>query len=266
MGKIFTLKYIFFVLLFVAVNTWADQPPSSQYIHKAFGAGEELHYGMTYGFFRGGEGVLSVKDTLFEGRKVYHMVGRAKTSGLADKIFSVRDVYESFYDPYTQLPVKSIRNISEGRYRWYNESIFKHGEDSTYVISQRSGEKYVVANIYDIVSAFYISREKYFNDNMKKGQLIELMTYFADEQFPLRIRYMGLETITTNFGKLECYKFSPVTEVGRSFNTEDDMHIWITRDANRVPVRIRFNLKVGSFVCDLEQFKGLKNPFTSFVP
>jgi hypothetical protein len=266
MKKTLTITYILFSFLLLSGTLTAQNLATKKVQHKAFGPGEELHYVMNYGFIRGGEGVLSVKDTVLHGRPVYHMVGKANTAGLADKIFRVRDVYESFYDPQTQLPVKSIRNISEGRYRWYNESLFEHGKDSTRVLSQRSGEKYVVANVLDIVSAFYVAREKHFNDNMKEGQIITLQTYFADEEFPLRIRYRGLETITTHFGKLECYKFSPVTEVGRSFKTEDDMHIWITRDENRVPVRIRFNLKVGSFICDLERFRGLKNPFSSLVP
>ncbi|GAO29389.1 DUF3108 domain-containing protein [Geofilum rubicundum] len=261
-----TINYILLSFLLLSGTLTAEKLPAQKFQHKSFGPGEELHYVMNYGFIRGGEGLLTVKDSVLNGRAVYHMVGKAKTAGLADKIFKVRDVYESFYDPQTRLPVKSIRNISEGRYRWYNESLFEQGEDSTRVLSQRSGEKWVVPNIYDIVSAFYIAREKHFNDNLREGQIITLQTYFADEEFPLRIRYRGLETINTHFGKLECYKFSPVTEVGRSFKTEDDMHIWITRDDNRVPVRIRFNLKVGSFVCDLEQFRGLKNPFSSFVP
>lgn len=253
-----------FLLLFGG-GLSAGQAPG-QTVPRSFGPGEELHYGMRYGFIRGGGGILSVKDTIWNGQRVYHLVGSAHTSGLVDKIFRVRDVYESFFNPYTQLPIKSVRNISEGRYRWYNESLFEHGADSTRILSQRSGEHYVKPNILDIVSAFYIGREKHFNDQMKIGEVIELHTWFADEEFPLRIRYRGLETIDTSFGKLECYKFSPVTEVGRAFETEDDMHVWITRDANRLPVRIRFNLKVGSFVCDLEQFRGLKNPFSSFVP
>jgi hypothetical protein len=91
------------------------------------------------------------------------------------------------------------------------------------------------------------------------------MTYFSDELFPLRIRYMGIDVINTPLGKLECYLFSPVTEVGRAFKTEDDMQVWISRDKNRVPVRIRFQLRVGAFTCNLEQFRGLQEPFSSFV-
>ncbi|WP_052345490.1 DUF3108 domain-containing protein [Alkaliflexus imshenetskii] len=251
------------VMAFIPVITAQSTKPVSR---MAYGPGEELHYVMNYGFITGGRGVLSVRDTVLNGKKLHHLVGSAHTVGLADRVFKIRNVYESFVDPKTDYPVKSIRNISEGRYRYYNEVLFNHGPDSTFINSQRSGQKYVKADIYDIVAAFYLARKKYFNDNMKEGEVIEIMTYFSDEEFPLRIRYRGIETINTKFGRLECYKFSPVTEVGRAFKTEDDMHVWITRDANRIPIRIRFNLVVGSFTCDLEEFRGLRNPFSSLVP
>lgn len=259
-------KSLFFLILcFFSMNSIAGQAPSKSNSIKSFGSGEYLLYTMDYGLLTGGKAVLSVKDTVLFGKNTLHLTGTAYTVGLADVLYKIRDTYESFINPSSLYPVKSIRNIREGRYRYYNEVTFKHATDSTHITSQRSGEKYVPADIYDIVSAFYVGREKYFNDSMKKGDVIVIHTYFADKEFPLRIRYMGNEVIKTSFGKLECYKFSPVTETGRAFKTEDDMQVWITRDKNKLPVRVRFNLVVGAFVCDLQEFKGLKNPFSSFV-
>ena len=56
-----------------------------------------------------------------------------------------------------------------------------------------------------------------------------------------------------------CDKFAPVTEKGRSFEGDDNMHLWITADANRVPVKIKFDMKVGSFVFELTKAEGLKH-------
>ncbi len=230
-----------------------------------YAPGEELVYSLNYGIFKGGEGRLLVKDTLMFGQTVHHVVATGVTVGLADALYRIRDRYESFIDPRTDLPVKSVRSIREGRYSYYNEVVFEHGMDSARVFSQRSGNHWVPANIQDILSAFYFARKYKFHDQLSNGEVVEIMTYFSDELFPLRIRYKGIEVIETALGKMECYVFSPVTEVGRAFKTEDDMRIWITRDQNRLPVRIKFNLKVGSFVCNLEQFRGLKNPFSSVV-
>ncbi len=230
-----------------------------------YGPGEELVYSLNYGIFKGGEARLLVKDTVLFGKPVYHVVATGATVGLADALYRIRDRYESFISPETDLPLKSVRSIREGRYRYYNEVVFEHGLDSAQVFSQKSGNHWVPAKIQDILSAFYYSRKYKFNDQMSEGEVVEIMTYFSDELFPLRIKYRGIQILETPLGKMECYLFSPVTEVGRAFKTEDDMQVWITRDENRLPVRIRFNLKVGSFVCDLEQFRGLNNPFSSVI-
>jgi hypothetical protein len=223
-------------------------------------------YSLKYGFIKGGEASLFVKDTILNGERVNHVIAKGMTVGLADAIYKVRDRYESFIHPETDLPVKSVRSIREGSYRYYNEVCFEHQHvDSALVKSQKSGDHWVPKNIQDILSAFYFARKHKFNDDLKKGDMIEIMTYFSDEMFPLRIRYKGTEVIKTPMGKLECYLFVPVTEVGRAFKNEDDMQVWISRDKNRVPVRIRFKLRVGAFTCNLEQFRGLKNPVSSFV-
>lgn len=256
--------------LLITINLFADQPEKSDSVfippypltsHHAYQAGEYLTYTLSYGFVTGGKAYLTVKDTTINNQKLHHVVARGKTVGLADVLFKVRDSYESFINKNTQLPVKAIRNIREGRYRYYNEVMYLR--DSSQVISKKTGIHNVQEGILDIVSAFYFARSHKFNDKLTKDEVIEFMTYFSDENFPLRIRFKGVETIKTKFGKVECYKFSPITEVGRAFKTEDDMHVWISRDNNRIPVKIRFDLVVGSFTCDLSEFKGIKHPFSS---
>jgi hypothetical protein len=227
----------------------------------SYGHGETLKYSLNYGFVTGGMGILSVRDTVIMGQKVHHIVARGETVGVADALFRIRDRYESFINPSTSLPVKSVRSIREGRYSYYDEVTYNH--DSLYVISKKKGMQPVPSKIQDILSAFYYARNYKFNDKLKQGEVIEIMTYFSNELYPLRIKFKGIETIKTKIGQVECYKFSPVTEVGRSFNGEEDMHVWISRDNNRIPVRIQFNLVVGSFTCDLQSYKNLQNPFTS---
>ena len=261
-------RIFIFILLVVngSYSSFAVNGSSSDNPKTVYAPGEELKYSLKYGFIKGGEARLTVNDTMLSGQQLNHVIASGKTVGLADAIYKVRDRYESFIDPRTDLPVKAIRSIREGSYSYYNEVLFEHHhQDSAKVKSQKSGEHWVPENIQDILSAFYFARKHKFNDDLQEGEMIEIMTYFADELFPLRIRYRGTEVIDTPLGKLECYLFSPVTEVGRAFKTEDDMQVWISRDKNRVPVRIRFQLRVGAFTCNLEQFRGLKNPFSSFV-
>ena len=73
------------------------------------------------------------------------------------------------------------------------------------------------------------------------------------------MRYRGREVIKTRKGKYKVIKLVPYVEPGRIFNDEDDMTIWLSDDRNRVPIRIRMDLKVGSIKADLIDYSGLKD-------
>lgn len=260
---------ILFAIL-VSLSAWASdkEKQDTAFIkpypltnHQAYQGGERLVFSLNYGIVTGGKCFLTVEDAVVNNTKVHHVVGKGETVGFADVLYKIRDRYESYIDVKTNEPVKAVRSIREGRYRYYNE--VEYNRDSAQVNSKKSGVHNVQEGILDILSAFYFARNHKFNDNLVVGEVIEFMTYFSDENFPLRIRYRGTETIKTDFGKIECYKFSPVTEVGRAFKTEDDMQVWISRDGNRLPMKVKFDLAVGSFTCVLEEFKGLKHPFSS---
>jgi hypothetical protein len=55
--------------------------------------------------------------------------------------------------------------------------------------------------------------------------------------------------------------FRPLVQSGRVFKEEESLTIWISDDDNKMPIRIKANLAVGSIKSDLEGFKGLKHPF-----
>ncbi|WP_066632083.1 DUF3108 domain-containing protein [Labilibacter marinus] len=250
------------IFILCAQNTFASERDLNGNI--AYQPGEKLTYSLKYGFVKGGYISFSVKDTLWNGYNTHELELFAKTSGMIDAVFKVRDKYLSFINPDSDQPLKSVRDIREGKYKYYNEVTYNYDslyQDSIKIQSKKSGEVRVPPNIHDIVSAFYFARRYRFNDSMKKGEILEFTTYFDDEIFPLKIKYMGNQTISTNFGRTECYLFHPVTEVGRAFETEEDMKIWVTRDKNHIPIKAKVNLKVGSFSCELIEHKGLKNAF-----
>ena len=248
---------IFGVLILQFIVTAQSSPELKKY--KSFASGEQLVYQIRYGFIHGGEASASIVLEKYEGKTVYHARVIAQSKGVADKLFSVRDIYESYFDPSTCLPKKAIRNIKEGNYRYYNEVFYKH-EDST-LYSQRSDSVFKVPPaILDMVSTLYYVRSVDMN-KLEKGSAIEVITFFGDEIFPFKIRYSGKEVVKSKFGKVECYRFDPVVEPGRIFKSEDDMTIWISDDKNLLPVLIRFDMLIGSVRCELESYSNLKYDF-----
>lgn len=225
--------------------------------------GENLKYLISYGFINGG--VASVTFDRDSITKMYHINMTGRTIGVANALYKILDIYDCYMDPETLLPVKAIRNVREGSYREYNEVIFDHHSwpDSAIAISQKSGLQILPKDILDILSGFYYLRKDYIAKGLDVGEMVEMNTYFTDELWKFRVRYMGKETIRTKFGKMDCLKFNPVTEVGRAFKTEEDMTIWISDDKNLIPVRIKVDLRVGNFKINLESYSGLNYEFSS---
>lgn len=234
----------------------------------SYKAGEKITYSIQYGIITGGMATLDLNSEYLNGQEVWHSKLLAKTTGVADAFFKVLDIYESYIDPVTELPVKSIRNIREGRYRNYNVVLFDHKtrSDSAIIDSDLTGIHITPPGIHDILSCFYYFRNHILpvDSNLKKDKLTSIETWFTDELYPIRLRYVGTEEVRTKVGKIKCYKFNPVTEKGRLFKTEEDVSFWFSADKNFIPVKIRFNIFVGSFSVEITNFEGLAYPLETF--
>lgn len=252
MKRIFYFSLIFFVLFSglnsnLAAQHIVDDIP--------FKEGENLKYIMSYGWIDGGEASLGIEKVQFEGKQVYHVKSVGKTIGIAHSIYHVKDIYESWFDINTGLPYKSLMDLTEGKYKNYN--VVYYNQANKTVLSKKSGKKTLKNNVFDIVAAFYHLRGSF--NNLKLGQMVTIHTYFHDKPWDLIVRYKGNETIKTDFGKINCMKFTPVVEKG-TFKDEEALDIWISNDKNRVPIRVKMKLFVGSFKTDLVEHTGLLYP------
>jgi len=249
---------IFFSCLFLLVCF----PAGGQEI--SYQPGEKVSYIIHYGAINGGLATLELSRDTSTGRELWHSKLDAKTTGMVDALFRVRDIYEAYIDPETELPVKSIRNVSEGRYKRYNEVLFDHSSrsDSAILTSDLTGVHIAPQDIHDILSCFYWFRNHNLPcmENVKKGDVITIFTWFTDELYPIRMKFIGTEDVRTRQGRIKCYKFNPVTETGRLFKTEEDVSFWFSTDKNFLPVKIRFDIFVGAFMVEVTGYEGLLYP------
>lgn len=250
---------LFFILFLKAVCVDAQEiynPPVQP--NTAFIPGENLTFQIRYGFIVGGTTTLSIREEVYNEKPVIHAVAIGQTTGMAEKLYGVKDIYESWFDKETNLPYKQIRNIREGRYRQYNEVTYDRGNNT--VNSRLSGVHEVPDKILDLSSVFYYIRRIDFT-KINEGDVIFVNLFFSDEIFPFRLRYRGKETIRTKFGKISCLKISPVVEVGRMFKTQDDLTIWFTDDGNYLPILVRMDIRVvGAVLLKLIKYQNIANP------
>jgi Protein of unknown function (DUF3108) len=233
-----------------------------------FRLGEKATYRVHYGLIDAGEATLEIKPDLkaIGGRNTFHIVGTGHTLGAFNMFYKVKDRYESFIDIEKLHPVLFIRRINEGGFITNQDYIFNHNKSLIKV--KRSGtdkaRNYDTVftakpGLQDILSAGFYTRAVDFA-KYAIGDIITIETFFDEELWPLSFKYLGKETVNTKFGKMRCIKLKPVVQQGRVFDEKSKMTVWLSDDANHLPIRLQADVLVGSIKIDLKEYSGLVAP------
>lgn len=230
---------------------------------KTFTDNEKLTYEAYYAFVTGAKIILETKPATLLGKDYINIKVYGYTTGLVDKIYKIKEEYQTWVDPSNNyLPAKAFENVHEGSsYSRYISLQFNH--DNNTVVSSKSGSHSVPANCYDILGAAYKLRTIDMT-KLTPGQTIRIETFFGEEPWPLVVAYKKTEVIKVGkIGKVKCYEFVPVVEVSGTFSSKDALHIWISADENKIPIRAQMDLMVGACKVDLIKYENLANDFSS---
>jgi hypothetical protein len=239
-------------------GTAADEPKLRVMQNKAFKRGEILKYRIHYGWIDAGEAIIQVTDEkpVIDGRSAFHVIGIGYSKGSFDWFYRVRDKYESYIDEEAIVPWKFIRRVNEGGYIINQDYKFNHYKKTV----DANGVNYnTPENVQDMISSFYYARNIDFSQ-AKKGDIFTISSFVDKEVFDLKIKFVGRETIRTDLGKIKCLKFHPVVQKGRIFKTEDDLNVWISDDANHIPIKAEAKIIVGAISMDLLQYVNTATP------
>ena len=226
--------------------------------NNAFQPGERLTYRLSYGVLDAGEAVLTVDQSpkTVKGRKLWRVRGVGKTISAFEWFYKVNDVYESHMDAEGMFPWIFIRRVNEGGYKINQDYTFYQHKK---IVDNGEGKKYrVPAMVQDMISSFYYARTIDYS-NAKKGDIFTVNIFLDNELYPTKIKYLGKQIVKIRKGKFRCMKFAPVVQEGRVFNSEEDLTVWITDDANRIPILAKARIKVGSLKMHLVGWENLKN-------
>lgn len=229
----------------------------------AFDNGERLKFRLSYSsFLTAGYATLEVKSDFLKNKDVFHIVGKGKTTGMISWFFKVKDRYETYMYKENLLPYRFIRNIDEGGYIKDKEIYFDHKAKKALVINKKKKTQKTYntkESVQDLLSSLYYLRNKDVS-NLKIGDQLTLNMFFDEENVPMKLKFLGRESIKTKFGKINTLKFRPLVQSGRVFKEEESVTVWVSDDVNKIPLRIKASLAVGSLRADLHSYKGLANP------
>jgi hypothetical protein len=230
-----------------------------------FAHGERLTFKVFYSvigiYVDAGTGHVRVEKERYNNKGVYHIVAEGFSNPSYDWIFKVRDRYETYIDTVSLRPYKFVRNVEEGNYRKFENLTFNHE------VRTATSEKGVIpipACVHDVISAVYNARNINY-DKYKPDDKIPFSMIIDDEVFNLSIRYMGREAVRTRYGKFRAIRLKLTVIKGNVFEGGEKMDVWVSDDANHIPLRVESPISVGSVKADMMAYHNLRYPLSSRI-
>ncbi|SHN22174.1 Protein of unknown function [Cyclobacterium lianum] len=255
-----------FLAVLMLLQAPEDKIPAARK-NQAFTTGEELTFNVSYFFINAAEAKMVISDQVhhIDGRPAYKIDVFGRTLSIF-KLFYVKDNWGSYIDTAQIVPFRSYRHIEEGNYRKHEVIDFDHQEQSAVVkLYDRENKNLtkverfdVPRNVQDIVSGYYLLRTMDLR-GLKKGEEISIKGFFDKKNYNLKLTYEGMDEVSTEIGDFNTHIFSPTLPSNKLFRGKKPVKIWITADENRIPVKIKASMMVGSINMDIVSAKGLLN-------
>jgi len=228
-----------------------------------FGVGEHLEYRVRYGIFSAAEAVVDVAPQIqyVNGRPCYKINILGTTLGAFSWFAKVRDEWQSWTDTSAIVSQKFYRNIQENNYRKVETTLFNHGSDDALVTDEEGTKKYDVPNhVQDAISGYFYLRTLDFS-KLALNEAVEVPTFFENKVYKLKAKYRGRDVVRTKYGKINALRITPIMPNNQLFKGENSIRIWISDDANKVPIKVEVDLWVGSMVMEVSNYRGARNSF-----
>jgi hypothetical protein len=180
-----------------------------------------------------------------------HLSWEGATFSKWDSYFKIRDLYESYVDPATLRPSLFKRSISEGAYAKTEKYIFSADGRTINSTAKRKNRPEIKktfnigGSTQDIISMIYKLRTSDLN-TLKPGQSRVFVIVFDEKEYPVSVKMLGREAVSAgNLGRKDCFKMSISAKTDKLKGTDKNL-IWLTADAQKVPVMVKFSIPVGT--------------------
>ena len=193
---------------------------------------------------------------------------KAQTYSKWDNFFKINDIYETYVNPKNLIPYLHKREINEGGY--YKKMQYNFDKGLNKVKSEKTKRRKdgtfwsentnlsIGAKTNDIVTTIYYIR----NLDIHKAVIGSSDTFtilFDNEETTMKLTLLGKETISTKIGKKECYKLSISLINNDILSGTNNNLLWLTADANKIPVYAKFKVPVGNGELKIQTATGLKH-------
>lgn len=259
------------VLLPASLLAMSGQAPVGRApdMSRVYRGGERLVFDVTWLGIKAGEATLEARGVVsLNGRQAYRLVTTARSAPLLSKIYRVDDRTESYTAPEPMRALRLDKNLREGRYRHSSQTAFDHERGvATFRYLDFSRVPRAVTRVEEAERyGLYVSQEFRLDPGaldelsvlyyvrtlpLTAGVAVHARVFASKKNWELEVKVLGREMLETALGRRETLVVEPLLSFEGIFQRRGRMMVWITDDEERVPVQMKSEVVIGSFVATL---------------
>lgn len=221
-----------------------------------FAVGETLTYELTWSVFRAGRLVATLGRANTGPGDPYEVKVSARSRGFVSLLYEVQDDFDVVFDPTGKCSLEVTKKIKEGRRRKETRIVFDNSRKLA-VLDERDlnrpadppkhAETETPGCVADLVTAFYYLRSR----PMQVGQRITVPVNDGTKTSEVIAQVQAREEIQTALGRRFAFRIEPTVFDGL-YKRKGRMLIWLSDDEQRLPLRVKAIISVGTITGDLQ--------------
>lgn len=217
----------------------------------SFNIPERLTYDLTWTGIKAGAATLEIKN---DGDHLL-IVSTARSAKWVSVFYKVDDRVESrlLSGNHNSLLGHSVNyrlKLREGRHRKDKEVIFDVNKSKAVYIDYIGNERKeldIPIPVFDPLSSFYYLRGL----KLEVGKPVYVTIFDSKKVWNVEVQVLRKERVEVPAGEFDTIVIKPLMKSEGIFYRKGDIHIWLTDDEKRLPVKLQTKVKIGSINANL---------------
>jgi hypothetical protein len=215
-----------------------------------FRIGETLEYDVSWSsFVTAGTATVKVLDKRQSlGSAAYYIYAEGRPTPLVAKLYSLYYKADTLLDVYTLLPQRAAVYSDENGRRRMKVTLFDQvHRTASYEVQTATLVKRPLTlrpGTLDLVSLLFVLRAS----TMLEGGRITVPVTDSGDLYIVRVMIGARAAIRTPAGTFNAWRLTPLATDSQGQPVDNNIVIWMSDDARRLPVRLEAELPVGQFV------------------
>jgi hypothetical protein len=241
-----TMRVAWAALLLTARAPHAGEQPGAP----PFVPGETLTYDVTWSIFPAGQVSATLDRAKGSQRETYEVITKARSQGFVSVLYNIDNEFHSLFDPQTLCSIQIHKKINEGRRHRDTRIVFDPARKLA-ILDERDptkpdappkhAENAIPQCVEDVVTAFYYVRRR----PLRVGDQIRLPINDGAKTYDVSVEVQAREQIQTPLGARAAFRVEPKV-FGGLYKRPGRMLIWFSDDAQRLPLRIKASVSMGT--------------------